>query len=489
MYDGWFCLGGTEIINNSRAEDFARSAPCGLNWFRGATCKGLKQALIDDGESYGSWLPDDPYDYTTEIMTSPWYQDWSNPALEFLGVYCLSVDGLDDDTIEAEVTERITGGGVIGRQRDASKSMRFRVVLTGLTARGLEYGRSWLANMLRETTCEMHPGGTCGTTSLRFFVACPDPFVNTGGGTWAYYNGVDNNTRVLHGVKCTTGLIKEQEFYRVSEATVTEVIRDEDPESPTYGAILNRPGWPDQGAFGGIYEFTLTAENPRMYSMPVIKELSVTGNYIIEDAPLNLVLTPSAELSSGTVEVARNYATNPSVETNVTGWVSQVVSISGSSATPYVSAPTTSTAQKLIGAQSARVRLLGNGSTAASGRTWLGGYQDVALGTAPVDARFSYTMWGYAQINAGAAASTIHSMQGRIEWRDGGGATLRSDTIGQITSSFGGHVFARASILPPLGAVTARCIIRADVTWASSATPANNSEIWLYVDALALTVP
>lgn len=482
MFTGWFCLGGTEIINNSRAEDYTRTSPCGANWFVGPYCEGLKDFTFDDVVDFAN-LNAPPYDYST-ISGAPWADPMppTRPSQEFMGIYCLSVDGLDDSTITAPVVERVVSGGVIGRQRDSSRRMRFRVLLTGLTEQGLNYGRAWLENALRESTCSLHEGGSCGTTSLTFLTMCPPRFVNDGGGVFAYQETMAAATRILHGVKCTTGLIKEQEFSRITSKQPTEVIRDSE------GYPINDPSAPDRGLYGGIYEFTLTAETPRMIGLPRIMDIPVTGQYLIEDAPLNLVPTPSAELSSGTVEVGRNLSTNPSVETDGIGWAMITTTQSGSAPTPYASSAR-DTAQKSVGVASWRVRLLGNGSTAASGRAYIAGSQNVSIAGIPSGTRFSFSMWGYAVIMAGGSASTIHAMAARIEWLDGASATLRTDTIETITSAFGGHTFSRASILPPAGAVTARCMIRADVTWASSGVPASNSDIMLYSDALALTVP
>lgn len=489
MFNGWFCLGGTEIVNNPRAEDYTRTSPCGANWFRGPYCSGLRNALMtpDDFLSPGDsrFLPQGGYEYTNLQDEAPWFDPMvpNFAATEFLGVYCISVDGLDDDTTEAVATERITGGGVIGAQRDRAKVMRFRVILTALTERGLEYGRTWLANMLRESTCSVHENGSCGTASLTFFTMCPPRYVQDGGGAGAYWSSIDQERRILHGVKCTTGLLKEQEFERVITPQPIQPTLDED------GNATGNSASPNHGLYGGIYEFTLTAEQPRMLGIPrLLPESMATGQYLIEDAPLNLVPTPSAELPSGSIEVARNYSTNPSVETDSIGWATQSATVSGASAAPYVSG-IRDNAHDSVGSWSWRVRILGNGSTVATGRTQLAGVQDVAIGAAPAGSRFSFSMWGFVQVTAGAGISVIHAMDARIEWRDGASALLRTDTIERITSNYGGHTFSKPSIVPPAGAVTARCMVRADVTWGSSTVPTNNSDIMLWVDALALTVP
>lgn len=457
MFNGWFCLGGEEIINNTRAEDYARTSPCGINWFNGPYCRGLPDRLESPAYVYD------------DIDQAPWYDpDIPNfAATEFLGVYCISVDGLDDDTTEATGTERVTGGAVIGRQRDRSRQMRFRVVLTAASSRGLEYGRSWLANLLRESTCSVHSGGSCGTSSLTFMTQCPPVFVNDGGGYMAYLAAQDIETRILHGVKCTTGLIKEQEFNR---ADINPIFATPEEEGGQYR-------YPS-GAWGGIYEFTLTAEQPRMFSLPRIRSTIVTGQTLIQDEPFNLFPQPSAELASGTVTVATNYALNPSVEVNLNDWATIVggtailiANVAGSRSNELAAA----------GLWSRKNLWTAPGANAGPVTdAYFGSQQEVVLpGAVVAGERYSISMWTAASIQAGAPV--LGALDVVALWR-AGGSTLREDLIGTITGGSG--VASTRSIIPPLGATSVIVRSRQFVTSWNAGTI-----IRQYTDALAVTNP
>lgn len=432
MYNGWFCLGGVEIINNTRAVDYARTSPCGVTWFTDGRCEGMNDRLDQP-----------PYNWAT-ISEAPWY-DTDVPALasEFLGVYCISQDGVENETLEAPITERVVGGAIVGRQRDASKSVRFRVLLSGLTARGVEYGRAWLAQVLRESLCGTH-SGSCGTSDLRFMTMCPWPWEPTGGPKQLYWDAMDAETRILHGVKCTTGLIKEQEFNR-------------------------------KGAYGMVFEFTLTAEEPRMIGIPYFIAPANQGELIIQDTPYNLHPTPSAELSEGTVLVSQNYSLNPSVETNATGWAKNQDG-------------TAITAAMVVGARvTGELAAVGVASyrsvftaTGAGANGWFGNEQEVALPTLG-DRRFSVNIWSAEVIMAGTPTQGV--MEVHVLWRgSSGGATIRDDNLGTIPVAGGAK--SVQSIDPPAGATHALVRVMARMTsWA------NGNVVRLYSDALAVTVP
>lgn len=431
MFDGWYCLGGTEIINNTRAIDYARTANCPVNWLVGPRCEGINDTL------------DHPaYDFLN-IADAPWH-DPDDPFLskEFLGVFCLTQEGIENETLEAPVTERVVSGGVIGRQRDASKSVRFRVVLTATTERGREYGRAWLASVLRESQCGVHDG-SCGTSDLRFMIGCPPPFdPDSGSSRGGYWAAMDARTRILHGVKCTTGLIKEQEFHRT-------------------------------GAYGAVYEFTLTAEKPRMIGLPYIMSPSAEGNLLIQDAPFNLHPTPSAELNDGTnVEVGKNYVLNPSLETDVSGWTLVTSSAPGGSVTGG------RVEGELAADGIASYRMI-FAPTTAGGSVNFYVRQDVPLPDGGDPRRYSVNVWMARVIMAGAPV--LSSLQVRAVWRQGT-STLRTDILGTIP--FDGGALSIKSIQVPEGTdnVHIRCY-----AWTTSFSPGDIVRV--YVDAMAVTNP
>ncbi len=446
MYNGWFCFGGNEIVNNTRAVDYAQSADCPVNWFTNGRCPGLN-----------SYLEEPPYNFS-DIESAPWYDpDVPYLSRQFLGVYALSVDGLDDETLTAPVTERVLSGGIVGAQRDATRAVRFRVVLSATTAEGREYGRAWLASLLRENLCGLH-AGSCGTADLSFMIACPEAFDQAGEGSYVdYLRTEDRKRRILHGVKCTTGLIKEQE-------------------------------WERKGAFGAVYEFTLTGEEPRLMGLPTDVYVQNAGQTVVQDTPFNLHPTPSAELSSGTVLVAENLSTNPSVETNAAGWLAFSEAVTGTAPGGFItSGRTTDLHADDGGVASFQVRLLGNGS-AAGGRASVLAYQSIAsLDTRPPGSRYSVNVWGALLVLGGAGVTTLHELSAFLVWLDGG-VELRRDPLGSVTvpADMDGHVFSARGILPPPDTTQVLVTVGANFTWASGGV---NSDVRLYADALAFTAP
>lgn len=168
MWEGWACLGGTEIVNSAMAIEFARSAPCPVTWINDEACPGIYDML---SETQGEITQ---YDWDTIADQAPWYNtgvDTDDVSKRFLGVYCISVDAMVDSTRSADVAERITKGAVIGAQRKGSRSVRYRVLLSAMDQNALDYGLAWLDSRLKEKSCSMH-GGSCGTSDLAFFTTC-----------------------------------------------------------------------------------------------------------------------------------------------------------------------------------------------------------------------------------------------------------------------------------------------------------------------------
>ena len=82
----------------------------------------------------------------------------------------------------------------------------------------------------------------------------------------------------------------------------------------------------------------------------------------------------------------------------------------------------------------------------------------------------------------GSGGSGVN-LRAQVEWKNSGGTTLRTDSMGSITSAFAGRVFALKSVAPPAGAVTARVVVigRANFTASSVAK--------VFADALAVSIP
>lgn len=136
---GYFEFGGTEIINVSRTEEYISTF--GMRWFRPvfkntALPTLLNQTYINPLVDQAPWVdPDDPNSY------------------RFCGFYPLSIVGIEDSTDSAPITESTLNGGVVGRNRSATRTMVFNGLLIGASERGTEYGLRWLKSVLKGAQC------------------------------------------------------------------------------------------------------------------------------------------------------------------------------------------------------------------------------------------------------------------------------------------------------------------------------------------------
>lgn len=150
-YDGYFKFGDIEIVNLSRTAQLAASMRIPSVWVRPADVAWIQTAL--GGAGYGN------------VANAPWYDAQFPASAEFAGVIPLSVQGLDDSTLEASTTEFVGDGGQSGSTRNGTLSIVWNVTLVGSTDRGVEFGRRWLANVLRGPAVL----GRCGGTDLTYF--------------------------------------------------------------------------------------------------------------------------------------------------------------------------------------------------------------------------------------------------------------------------------------------------------------------------------
>ncbi|QGH76575.1 minor tail protein [Microbacterium phage Antares] len=222
-------------------------------------------------------------------------------------------------------------------------------------------------------------------------------------------------------------------------------------------------------------EMVFAAERPWVFGVTRDIELPPTVPLVIQDIPYNLFPAPSAELASGDVVASRNLSTNPSVETNATGWttVADGAAIVGANV-----AGARSTALAAVGAASYRALFTAPSASASPTGAWFGAQQEVAI-TDPLE-RHSVNIWAALVPLAGASVPAGIDVQ--AYWRSATNVTLRTDSLGVIPNE-GGFVSA-SSILPPPGATSV--IIRARglmTSWANGAT------VQLFADALAVTVP
>lgn len=430
-FEGFLRLGGVEIVNNERARGIASTATCPMHWLKGPRCDTLRDALGDSAYTAAN-TPD-----------APWY-DLSMPDLtsRFFGVFALSVSGLNDSTRSAPVIESIDDGAVIGRTRKGSRQVRIRAILLAQGRDALDYGIAWLNAALDPDSCGQHGMG-CGTTDLEFFTDCPPPRILAESDE-SYFARVEPYRRFLHNVSATSGPY-ERDLYNVG------------------------------GFWGQVMEWTLTAGRPWVYSATRPVDLPVTPTVVIQDTPYNLVPYPSAELSGGAaLDVAVNYSTNPSLETNATGWTA-VADGAGITSGMLTSGRVTGELAA-VGVASFRTVFTATGASPGGGG-WFGCQQEVAIPSAGL--RYSLNLWSAEVIASGVP------VQGDLEfvayWR-AGGVTLRTDVLGTVPVN--GGALSVKSIAPPATAtsVIIRAIARV-TSWA------NGNVIRLYTDALAVTVP
>jgi hypothetical protein len=152
-FDGWFTLGGVEIVNVARA--VSRGRTLGVDAIRIPTSKNT---WIETALSPGS-----PYSTGTN---APWYDASDAITSQFAGVLPLRVEGIDDSSAGAEIVEFTSDGGHVGRPRNATKPIVFSAVIVGSTEAGADFGLRWLKHQLRDLD---FGGSNSPGADLRYF--------------------------------------------------------------------------------------------------------------------------------------------------------------------------------------------------------------------------------------------------------------------------------------------------------------------------------
>lgn len=386
---------------------------------------------------------DAPLYEAQHISDAPWYDSDVPWSARFYGAFALTIENLNSSTRTATVTEGILDGGVAGLTRHATREMRARVLLVADGDDALEYGLAWLNAALETSECETH-GSACGAVDMQFFAYCPqspDPLAppdNDGSDLW---DAEVHAPRYMHNVSVISGPLVEQKLKSNNHRHV-----------------------------GYIVEWTMVAGTPWVFSVTSEVGISPSSPIVVQDTPFNLMPHPSAELSSGTVVVQTNYAVNPSVETDATGWATAA---GGITPTP-------------TGSRTTEVASIGTASFKAAVTTTNSGtdgtisaYQDVTLPAYISGQRFSASMWGFAAVLAGTASLT--NLRCYVEWRTASAAVSTSE-VG--TGPVAGGAMSMPGLSRPATATVARVYMTVNVaSWAVGA------QINLFADALALTLP
>lgn len=154
MYEGFAVLGGTEIINNARAETYGGLLGVGL---KNCGCPTLADAVGDD-----------PY-VDPKSDNAPWYDPAVPESERFAGFAGMNVEGFNRGTTVRTPQPLWPEGSVLGALRHGQREMTFTVLAAAADDCALAYGLSWLSQALRGT-----PALTCTTLDdLCMFSCCP----------------------------------------------------------------------------------------------------------------------------------------------------------------------------------------------------------------------------------------------------------------------------------------------------------------------------
>ncbi|QUE25332.1 minor tail protein [Microbacterium phage Fizzles] len=444
-YEGYLAIGGVEVVNTERARGYTQTGDCPSSIVEAEGCDGLEGALASE-----------PYIYAN-IASAPWY-DRSLPDLSrrFYGIVGLIIDGVTDSTRSFSRTEGVTNGGTNGAPRKGMRGLRATAVLLAHGDDALDYGAQWLSAVF-DGGCGQH-GDACSMTDAEFLATCPRER-NDGEPLEDYIRYVDSLRRYVHDVAITGPITVEELHF--------------------------------EGDFvGRRVEFSISSERAWVYGKRKQLVLAPTLPTVMEDTPFNRMPFPNAENVNGSVVVATNLSANPSVETNANGWLQSAATVSGAAASTFISSAR-STDVAAVGAASYRVRLLGDGgTTVASGVADMAAYQDVAI-PAGANRRVSLNLWAAVLALAGGAPGTVlQSLAVRYQFLNGGATIGSPEVFGTADpADFSGKAYSAPSIAVPAAATGVRISAVARVTWASTATTGQNSDVRLYADALLVSVP
>ena len=168
-YDGWFRLGGAEVVNNERLAAYLDHGITPLGAVINVeTCEGLAAAMVEDWQPYRTPLQDE----------APWYDVDDPDTWDFAGVLVTEVTGLDDSTRSLDVTTTLDGSGIAGRPTRTPRVVGVTAVLVGRTSQACQAGLSWLQRLLHGD-CDSDEQPVQAGAPLEFFTGCPGPLAPT----------------------------------------------------------------------------------------------------------------------------------------------------------------------------------------------------------------------------------------------------------------------------------------------------------------------
>jgi hypothetical protein len=184
--NGWLCLGGQEIWNQSRLAAYVNNGcASGGRFIKACESCGPEMAVA---------LEEPDGIYTTPAADpAPWYAATEPDSADFIGFLPLQVTGLGPGQITRESTPKASGrGAFFGPEVQAASSVVVTGVLLGKTACAAYYGLRWLTMALRGGC-----GSDCDGEDLTFLDCCP---------TWTGdpVTDIEPKLRTLKGVQLTS---------------------------------------------------------------------------------------------------------------------------------------------------------------------------------------------------------------------------------------------------------------------------------------------
>lgn len=158
-----------EIVNSQRAYHYASAQ--GLTWLQECNlCPGIDTVV--EGAPYSDPASDG----------APWYDPNNVDTAGFCGVIGLDIIGADSSTRTANVTQSMSGGGVVGPLYFGPRTLVVRALAVAVDDCSLAAGLDWLNAQYGKTT------DPCAGDTLTYFDCCPCVCANTSAETsdcWA----------------------------------------------------------------------------------------------------------------------------------------------------------------------------------------------------------------------------------------------------------------------------------------------------------------
>lgn len=423
MYEGFASFGGIEVVNSRRA--WARSSAARAGWYLRPAPTGLDTALNED---------------FADPTTAPWYDDaLPDVSSRFYGIYGLSFRGTPDSVRSTPLTQNSGDGAVLGAPRRGSRSVVVRVSLIARGRDALEYGQAWLQTIMDTAGCGQSVD--CDRADVLFFSQPPTT-----------PEEVVDYSRFLKYAGVTSGPF----------------------ETATYTS---------RGIYVAEMEWTWTSERPYVYGPNREIGIELAMDFaLIQDAPINWVPYPSAELEEdgpGYTRpiLAKNLITNPSLESSSTGWSAAYVDGTGSVASYFTSGRVDDGGTWVY-----RARMAGNGSTSASGVAAAIIYSPFAdLTSVPADRYLQASIWAKSLKLAGGDDVLVEDPGAFLVFYNSSDAVVGS-TVAMPADARGNDVYTSAKVEVPATATKARIEVSCWMFWKSGNSDANNGDLRLYAD-------